>query len=608
MSPCYRRFNYIILFLLTSLLHFPGAASAQTAMTNIDSRIKKSLDGEWKVLIDPTGSGEWRQLWQERKPNQKTDFVEYSFDDAPTLQVPGDFNTQMPELLYMESVVWYRKAFQSHVQPGKRLFVYFGAVNYTADVYLNGKLLGKHEGGFTPFQFELTGLVLEGENRLILKVDNQRRKDGLPGLGYDWFNYGGITREVYLVETGNTFIEDYCIQLQKGSLNHVAGWVKLHDGNKNQKVTISIPELKISYITVTNGNGYAPVTFSSKFRLWTPEDPKLYMVRIEAAGDSISEDIGFRSIAVKGTEVLLNNKPVFLRGVDIHEERPEKAGRAYSEADALTMLTWAKELGCNFVRLVHYPHSEHMVKLAEKMGLMAWDEIPVYQNIEFTAPGMKEKLDTMMLEMMRRDRNRCAVVIWSLANETYSSQGRTNALIELSAKCRREDSTRLITTVLSNQAYANNAFNVWDTITNYFDVIAVNEYAGWYTPWQGKPSDTKWSFVSAKPLIISEFGGEAKYGSNFGPKDEADSWSEEYQAQIYMDQIKMFKATPNLVGVSPWLLFDYRSPVRMRPLKQDGYNRKGLLSQYGERKKAWYVLKQYYDSISNANKEKLSIK
>jgi beta-glucuronidase len=292
--------------------------------------------------------------------------------------------------------------------------------------------------------------------------------------------------------------------------------------------------------------------------------------------------------------------------VDIHEERPERAGRAYSEADALIMLTWAKELGCNFVRLVHYPHNEHMVKLAEKMGLMAWDEIPAYQNIEFAAPGMQEKLDTMMREMVRRDRNRCAVIIWSLANETYSSPSRTNSLIQLSKKCHHEDSTRLITTVLSNQAYTNNAFNVWDTIANYFDVIAVNEYAGWYTPWQGKPSDTRWTFVSAKPLIISEFGGEAKYGSNFGPKDEADSWSEEYQAQIYKDQIEMFEVTPNLAGVSPWLLFDYRSPVRMRPLKQDGYNRKGLLSQYGERKKAWYVLKQYYDSILNADKEKLS--
>jgi beta-glucuronidase len=606
MGPYYQRFSCIILFFLAGLLYFPDAARAQTAMTNIESRNKKSLDGEWKVIIDPTGSGEWRQLWQERKPKQKTDFVEYSFDDAPTLQVPGDFNTQMPELLYMESVVWYRKVFQYHIEPGKRLFVYFGAVNYMADVYLNGKPLGKHEGGFTPFQFELTGLVSEGENRLIVKADNQRRKDGLPGLGYDWFNYGGITREVYLVETGNTFIEDYCIQLQKGSLNRVAGWVKLNNTGNNEKVAVRIPELKINYTTVTNGSGYAPVNFSSKFRLWSPENPKLYTVRIETEGDTIGEDIGFRSIAAEGTRILLNNKLIFLRGVDIHEERPEKAGRAYSEADALTMLTWAKELGCNFVRLVHYPHSEHMVKLAEKMGLMAWDEIPAYQNIEFTASGMKEKLDTMMREMVRRDRNRCAVVIWSLANETYSSPGRTNTLIELSAKCRREDSTRLITTVLSNQAYSNNAFNVWDTITNYFDVIAVNEYAGWYTPWQGRPSDTKWSFVSAKPLIISEFGGEARYGSNFGPKDEADSWSEEYQAHIYKDQIEMFQVTPNLAGVSPWLLFDYRSPVRMRPLKQDGYNRKGLLSQYGERKKAWYVLKQYYDSISNADKEKLN--
>lgn len=228
---------------------------------------------------------------------------------------------------------------------------------------------------------------------------------------------------------------------------------------------------------------------------------------------------------------------------------------------------------------------------------MVWDELPVYQNIEFSAAGMTDKMNNMMLEMTRRDRNRCGVVIWSMANETYTTTpGRTDALIALSQKCRLQDSTRLLTTVLSNQGYANSTVNVWDTVIRYFDILSVNEYLGWYVPWQGKPEDTKWKFADQKPLIISELGGEAKYGSNYGPKDEANSWSEEYQEQIYKDQVEMFKVTPNLVGVSPWLLVDYRSLGRMHPVYQNGYNRKGLLSEYGEKKKAWYVLRDFYES------------
>ncbi len=588
------------LLLLITALGLSNCAHGQSAMTNIDSRKKVSLDGEWKVIIDPTGVGEWRQLWKEKKPQKKTDFVEYSFDAGPALHVPGDFNTQLPELTYVEGAVWYKKTFNYSRQAGKRLFLYFGAVNYTADVYLNGQLLGRHEGGFTPFQFELTAIAAEGENSLIVKADNSRRKDGLPGLGYDWFNYGGITREVYLVETNNSFIEDYSIQLKKHSLNEVLGWVKLNGAATAQQVRISIPELKINYMASTNNDGHAPIHFSAKFRLWNPDDPKLYKVFIETDDDTLSEDIGFRSIEAVGAKVLLNKKPVFLKGVDIHEERPMKAAKAYSEGDALVLLTWAKELGCNFIRLVHYPHNEHMVKLAEKMGLMVWDEIPVYQNIEFSAKGMPEKMDTMMREMIRRDRNRCGVIIWSLSNETYTTTPvRTDALVALTAKCRLLDSSRLITSVLSNQGYKDNAFTVWDTICRQVDIIAVNEYLGWYVPWQGKPSDTKWNFVVEKPLIISEFGGEAKYGSNYGPKDEANSWSEEYQELVYKDQIEMFRQTPNLVGVSPWLLVDYRSLGRMHPVYQNGYNRKGLLSEFGEKKKAWFVLKHYYETIKN---------
>src|SRR5574337_854553 len=184
--------------------------SAQTAMINPQSRNFTSLNGEWKVIPDPGNAGEWKQIWLEKKPQKKTDFFEYSFEGAPVLKVPGDFNSQMCELTYFEGTVWYKREFNYELKNNKRLFLYFGAVNYLADVYLNGEKIGSHEGGFTPFQFEITQLVKNGANSLIVKVNNSRKSNGLPGYGYDWFNYGGITREVSIIETNNSFIEDYC--------------------------------------------------------------------------------------------------------------------------------------------------------------------------------------------------------------------------------------------------------------------------------------------------------------------------------------------------------------------------------------------------------------
>jgi beta-glucuronidase len=582
------------------LLMYCQLSFGQNAMINVSARHCSDLNGKWQVIIDPMGSGDWRQVWQERKPEKKSDFIEYSFEGGPFLDVPGDFNSQIPELKYYEGTVWYKKTFNHSPDKNKRLFIHFGAVNYLADVYLNGKLLGKHEGGFTPFQFEITKVVLPGSNTIIVRVNNLRKKDGIPGLGYDWFNYGGITREVNLVETNSTFISDYFIQLGKHSLNEVQGRVNLDGIRPSQNITVKIPELKVDYKTSTDGEGRAEIKFTSNFKLWSPEDPKLYKIHIESETDTINDEIGFRSISTEGTKILLNGKQIFLKGINIHEENPLRAARAYSESDAILLLKWAKELGCNIVRLAHYPHNEHMIKTAEKMGIMVWDEIPVYQKIEFSAPGVAGKMDLMMREMINRDKNRCGVVIWSLSNETDSSPDRDKALIELTDKCRNLDSTRLITSVINDANYADNVMDVWDTLYRHLDLVSLNEYLGWYVPWQGDANKIKWNFICKdKPVVITEFGGEALYGNNSGPKDEASSWSEDYQAQIYRDQIAMFGKMTGLSGVFPWLLADYRSPIRMHPVYQKGWNRKGLISDNGEKKKAWFILKGYYDSIRN---------
>ncbi len=570
---------------------------AQTAMANIQSRKLTSLNGEWRALIDPSNTGEYLQVWVGKKPVKKTDFYEYSFEEASVLNVPGDFNSQMSELTYFEGTVWYKKQFNYLIAEGKRLFLHFGAVNYLADVYLNGEKIGSHEGGFIPFQFEITDKIKDGDNTVIVKVNNNRKGNGLPGYGYDWFNYGGITRDVDLIETDNTFIEDYFIQLKKGSLTTVLGWVKMNGAGEKQDIEIEVPELNLRYKAITDDEGFAHVEFESEFELWSPENPRLYSVTVKSDTDFLVDTIGFRSIEVQGNQILLNRKPIFLKAVNIHEENPHRMNRAYSSEDAKLLLNSAKELGCNLVRLAHYPHSENMVKEAERLGIMVWDELPVYQHIQFSDSLMPAKLEQMLQEMVGRDKNRCGVVVWALSNETYpSTPNRNDRLIELTQKCRSLDSARLITHVVNTQSYENHTVNVWDSLYIHSDIVALNEYFGWYLPWQGKPSDTKWNIsFPDKPVFISEFGGEAVYGNSDGPPDEAAYWTEEYQEKIYVDQIEMFNSVPNLVGVCPWLLFDYRSLGRMHSVYQKGYNRKGLISEKGGKKKAWYVMKEYFE-------------
>jgi beta-glucuronidase len=455
-----------------------GLILSQT-IANVESRNVTSLNGYWQVIVDVAGNGDWRQVWLDKKQDEKRGFVEYSFDGGPQLKVPGDFNSQMCELTFFEGIVWYKKVFDYKVNEGRRLFLYFGAVNYWADVYLNGEKLGSHEGGFTPFQFEITSKVKDGKNTLIVKADNKRIANGLPGVGFDWFNYGGITRDVYLIETSNTFIEDYFIQLKKGSLNTISGWLKVNGAQSIQTISIEIPELKVDFKTRTNKDGIASFEFNADLILWSPENPKLYKVNIKCNTDFLTDTIGFRSIEVKGGKILLNGKAIFIKGVNIHEENPMRKARAFSTSDASMLLDAAKELGCNFVRLVHYPHSENMVKQAEKMGIMVWDELPVYQHILFSDSLMPAKLEKMLTEMVQRDKNRCAVIIWSLSNETYPGTPKRNeALRELTQKCRELDSTRLITHVINTQGYQNNTFNVWDPLYKYSDLIAINEYIG----------------------------------------------------------------------------------------------------------------------------------
>ena len=510
------------------------------------------------------------------------------------LNFPGDWNTQSDQLFFYEGTVWYRKTFDYQRLPNTRLFVYFGAANYVADVYLNGEKVGQHEGGFTPFNFEITKLVRDTGNSLVVKVDNKRRLDAVPTLMTDWWNYGGLTREVKLIETSPTFVHDYMVQLQKGSRDRVSGWVKLAGDKLNQRITVRIPEAGISKSFTTDNSGIARIDFNANLKLWAPENPKLYDVVIEAETDRVREQIGFRSLETRGTDILLNGRPVFLRGICIHEEAPLRGGRAYSREDALTLLGWAKELGANFVRLAHYPHNEFIIREADRMGIMVWSEIPVYWTIQWENPATLKNARNQLTEMIARDKNRAAVVIWSVANETPLSDARLSFLKNLVSHARDLDPTRLLSAAMERHYVNPTTQMIDDPLGEFLDVLGCNEYVGWYDGLPEKADRLEWKSKYQKPLVMSEFGGDALYGHH---GDALTRWTEEYQESIYRHQLNMLKRIPFLRGTAPWILTDFRSPRRPLPGIQDYWNRKGLISDRGEKKKAFYVMQQWYREL-----------
>lgn len=596
---------FLICFSLLSSISYGQV----TAIQNIQGRKIQSLNGKWNYIIDPyengyydyrhdpfdqskTGTGGY---FDDKVQKDKSELIEYDFDHSPQMNVPGDWNSQSEKLELYEGNIWLRRKFDAKPEKGKRYFVYFGAVNYEAHVYLNGKKLGVHKGGFTPFQFDVTNNLKAGENSIVLKVDNIRKQDEIPTVNTDWWNYGGITRDVFLAEFPEHFINDYKLQLVKGNKNLLNFSVKLADATAGQEITLSIPELKLEKKYKTDAEGKVADEFTwNNLSLWSPESPKLYGVNIKTEKENISDKIGFRTIQVAGDSILLNGKSVFLRGISIHDENPLLAGRLRSEGDMRMMLQWAKDMNCNYVRLAHYPHNEEMIRLADEMGLLVWAEVPVYWTISWTNPATYANAKQQLTDLIVRDKNRASVIVWSIGNETPLSDARLSFMSNLAETARSLDDTRLVAAALEVHREGNNII-LNDPLGEKIDLVSFNEYAGWY--WGGNPSEiTKYNFdiKYKKPVVITEFGGDALGGFH---ADENTRWSEEYQEALYKNQITLLSKIGALRGMTPWILTDFRSPRRQHPIYQNFWNRKGLISETGKKKKAFFVLKDFYDQM-----------
>ncbi len=580
--------------------------AATDYIANVYGRDCQSLNGKWASIVDLYDAGVKAEIYKNKTAEKPEEFYEYSFEGGLRLNVPGDWNSQLPELKYYEGTVWYARHFNVRPQQGKRRFIYFCGVSYRCNIYLNGEKIGSHEGSFTPFQVEVTGRLRDGDNLLVLEVNNRRQKDAIPAMSFDWWNYGGITRDVMLVTLPETYISDYFIRLDKHRPDLIHIDAELSEPVPGRQIKVDIPQLRrdVTLTTDAAGKAYAAVKVRG-LRRWSPDDPWLYDVRLTADGDTVTDEIGFRNIEVRGTEVLLNGRPVFLRSVSFHEEIPQRMGRACTAGDAMMLLSEAQALGVNMVRLAHYQQNEYIVRQAERMGIMLWQEIPVWQAIDFANAETLEKASRMLSETIMRDRNRCADCFWGIANETQNTPERNRFLASLLQTGKDLDTTRLFVAAF-DLAYFDkkeDKFVMHDDFYPNLDVVAINKYMGWYAPWPKDPADIRWEVATDKPLFISEFGCEALYGQHSDGL-MASSWSEEYQARLFRDNLRMFENIPNLCGVSPWVLFDFRSPTRMHPTNQDGWNRKGLVSDQGQRKQAWYIMHDYYEAKKNADKNR----
>jgi beta-glucuronidase len=576
---------------------------SSTVLAGVDQRAAISLDGDWHAIVDPYATGlqdfhgkaRADGFEQNREPKSPGDLVEYSFAKSVTLRVPGDWNTQRESLLYYEGVVWYEKDFVYQPKAGKRVFLHIGAANYRAYVWVNGQKICEHEGGFTSFDCEATRALHDGNNSAVIAVDDTRSANGIPTLETDWWNYGGVTGDVSLVEVPERFIDEFDLHLKKGTRNTIEGWAHVEGATVGTEVTLDLQEeghpLRASGKTDPTGRVGLQVV-DEGLRLWSPNHPTLYRVTLAAGEDRLNDEIGFRSIETRGTQIILNGQPIFLKGINMHAEAPVRGGRAYSEQDAETLLGWAHELGANFVRLAHYPHNERMTRLADRMGLMVWSEIPVYWACRFENPAVLRNAESQLSEMIRRDRDKASVILWSVANETPATAARTSFLTTLAADAHRADPSRLVTAALLVRTEGSTKI-VDDPLANALDVLGTNEYVGWYERTPVEVAHTAWDIRFQKPVIMSEFGAGAKAGMH---GDVGARWTEEFQANLFEQQFLMLNQIPQLRGICPWVLVDFRSPRRLLPGIQDGYNRKGLISDKGEKKKAFFVVQKAYQT------------
>ncbi|MCQ2520341.1 MAG: glycoside hydrolase family 2 [Lachnospiraceae bacterium] len=595
-------------------------------------RTIESLNGTWQYAIDQYDTC-LRQKWFNERYFDEKGFsvpVDYSFDQWPTINLPCCWNViDRMYQIYDGAMVFTRKFSWTTRQDGERTILRIGAANYLCRVFVNGQYAGLHRGGSTPAFFDITD-YMKPMNRIIISVDSTRRPEQVPTENTDWFNYGGLYRDIELIRLPENYIKDFRVNLvPDGCFDKILVRVTTNKEYSGQAM-FKIPELNLEEaVNIEAGSGMAIV--SARPELWSPGNPRLYDVQLSlfddnrsgcSAGlkasigetidnnsfertdtteigylgsenngiDFVSDKIGFREIRVDGREILLNGKPIYLKGISCHEESVPN-GKALSTEERIENIKIAKEMGCNFMRIAHYPHHEEMAKLADELGIMLWSEIPVYWAIRFEREATYEDAHNQLMELITRDYNRASVIIWSVGNENADTDERLSFMKRLADCAHEQQDGRLVSAACLVDSGKN---VIADRLAESLDVIGINEYCGWYTPDFSKLPELLENSSPDKPVIITEFGADALPGHHGTVSDKG---TEECQADVYKKQVSVLGRIPYIKGMTPWILYDFRCPRRTHYL-QDYYNRKGLLSADKKYKKmAYSVLRDFYHNL-----------
>ena len=407
---------------------------------------------------------------------------------------------------------------------------------------------------------------------MLVQTDNTLNESSVPTQKTDWWPWGGIVGDVYVVETPKQFIQNAYLQLNPDDFSEVLFKLKMNKESSGHIIKLEIPELQFMAEYKTNSFGAISENIKINPQLWSPLSPKLYEVKISSEAETISDKIGFRSIQTKGQKIYLNNSEIQFKGIAMHSEPIGIPGPAFSKEHFQKLLLTAKDLNINFIRAAHYPYTRHLAKVADQLGLMLWEEVPVYWNIDWDNSNTLNIAKNQITRLVQRDQNRASVVVWSVANETPLSSSRMKFLKALLAEIEINDSSRLSTAALLSgseeqfrslvlvlalqgsksqwvspkekaifqlildqanipiDSELSFSLSIDDPLGESVDLISYNEYFGWYYVTfftdQMKISegtlrklmfevmpDIKISSSFDKPIHISEFGAGAKYGN-----------------------------------------------------------------------------------------------
>lgn len=552
-----------------------------------------SLAGPWRFTLDLFDEG-LRQKWFADPPLPAHEWLrprDYDAGMGQSIDVPSCWTMQKLEWRHFEGGAWYTRMISGSAPPGRlRTVLRVGAAAYQARIFLDGHCLGSHQGASTPFFVELTPHLRAGAlHRLQIQVDNRRTAQRVPMNHFDWFNHGGLYREVELLHLPSVFIRDAVLQLVPDqSFNQLALELRLSDA-VDTVCSVEVPELGLA-VQVPVQAGVAHAVLSARPALWSPADPKLYAVAFRCGDDEVRERIGFREIRTEGTQLLLNGAPLYLKGICVHED-DTRLGKVSTETSVRQRFADAQALGCNFLRLSHYPHHEHVARIADELGFLLWEEIPVYWAIAFDHGPTFDDAQNQLLELIGRDRNRASVILWGIGNENADTEARYAFMRRLAETAKATDTTRLVgAACLINREH----FRIEDRLAAHLDVIGVNEYFGWYEPDFSGLHRLLANSSPDKPVVISEVGADALAGHRGGPRE---LFTEDCQADIYRQQIEHIRDVPYIVGFVPWLLYDFMSE-RRQTVFNAGFNRKGLIAEDKRRRKlAFEVLAAFYKGL-----------